>query len=229
MIDAILIDKVRNHDQHSPFLMGIGGSVAVGKSTLAENLTHTFIAAGFQTVRVSTDNFLYSNELLKEKNLSAKKGFPESYDKQALIDFLINIRKPGINLSIPIYSHEIYDIHPEKQTLTSPQVLIVEGVNTLAYSDYFDVTLFLDAPMECIKTWYLNRFHQLRHRAASDSSNHFYPYSQMTHEEAETFALSVWKKINEPNLLEHILPLKYRADFILEKASSHKIIRVVHG
>ncbi|HFR3770791.1 TPA: type I pantothenate kinase [Streptococcus suis] len=219
-----------------PFIIGISGSVAVGKSTTSR-LLQILIARTFKhsTVElVTTDGFLYPNTTLEEMNLLDKKGFPESYDMEKLIGFLDNI-KNGINCEIPVYSHETYDIVPDKsQKIQVPDFLIVEGINVfqnpqnqrLYVSDYFDVSIYVDAEVENIETWYLERFQKLLKLAKNDSSNYYHRYTRLSYPEIIAVAQNTWKNINLANLEKYIEPTRNRADIILHKAENHEIDKI---
>lgn len=221
---------------HRPFMIGISGSVAVGKSTTSR-LLQLLLSRAFPHASVSlvtTDGFLYSNSILKQKNLMNRKGFPESYHMEGLLDFLDKMRN-GETSTIPIYSHEIYDILPNQgQTINSPDFLIIEGINIfqtghndkLFIADYFDFSIYIDAEVNHIKQWYIERFKKLIDLAKRNTSNHYHRFSQMPLNEALAIAENTWKKINHKNLMENILPTRNRADLILHKDKNHKIDKI---
>lgn len=202
-----------------PFIIGIAGSVAVGKSTLARVLQVLLERIyGLSVSLVTTDGFLYSKSELEQKGLLDRKGFPESYNMPKLLHFLEELKVGKKEVHAPIYSHEKYDIIPDDViTICEPDIVIVEGINVLQnpwneriyISDFFDFSIYLDAEIFRIQQWYCDRFLLLR-------GNEF-----ATKEEAIRIATKVWKSINEKNLLEYILPTKYRADLILHKTESH--------
>ena len=208
---------------HSPFILGIAGSVAVGKSTLGLDL-QTLLCGWPEKPTVSlisTDGFLYPSAVLKERGLMHKKGFPESYDHQRLVDFFKAIHAGEQAIQVPQYSHQTYDILDEPLTLSSPDILIIEGVNILEYAEYLDYTIFIDAPTPLIKSWFLERYQNFLKEAINNPSSFFYPYTLMPPEQALQRALDVWENINEPNLVQHILPFKHRANLILKKGEGH--------
>ena len=216
-----------------PFIIGISGSVAVGKSTTSR-LIQMLLARTFKHARielVTTDGFLYPNHQLEEKGLLQKKGFPQSYNMELLLDFLDSI-KNGENYQIPIYSHEIYDIVPGKvQTIQSPDFLIVEGINVfqnpqnqrLYVSDYFDLSIYVDAEIDTIESWYLERFQKLLKLAQHDPNNYYHRFTSMPFAEVIKMAQNTWKDINLANLKKYIEPTRNRADIILHKGANHEI------
>jgi len=221
-----------------PFIIGIAGSVAVGKSTAARLLevllNHYF--AGQRIQLITTDGFLYSNEELKKRNLMARKGFPESYDMASLIQFLNDVKAGKELIKAPVYSHKVYDIVPDQfEYIVHPDVLIVEGINTLQLptneqiyvSDFTDFSLYVDAEPSLIESWFLERFELLLETAFQDPSNYYYPYTTVSHEEAIAKGKQVWRDIDLKNLTEYILPTRNRADMILHKSFHHRIDRLL--
>ncbi|GAA3136370.1 type I pantothenate kinase [Streptosporangium carneum] len=221
----------------SPYILGIAGSVAVGKSTTAR-LLHTLLARWPEHPRVdliTTDSFLYPNAVLTERDIMHRKGFPESYDRRALVRFVADVKAGLPEVSAPVYSHLEYDIVPgATQTVRRPDILIVEGLNVLqpapptalAVNDYFDFSIYVDAKIEHIRDWYVDRFHKLRRTAFEDPKSYFRHLAEMSHEEATTFAKDVWRDINERNLVENIAPTRGRAGLVLRKGGDHSIRRV---
>jgi type I pantothenate kinase len=193
-------------------------------------LSRTFKRRNVQLI--TTDGFLYPTAELEKRGILDKKGFPESYDMELLLDFLNAVKNGKDNLQIPKYSHEIYDIIPgEFEEITQPDILIVEGINVLQLpanqqiyvSDFFDFSVFVDAEPELIESWYLERFEALLDLAKDDKTNYYYEYANGPREEALQFARQVWKDVNLQNLTEFILPTKSRADVVLHKTVNHKI------
>lgn len=221
---------------NSPFIIGISGSVAVGKSTTSR-LLQILLSRSLQSARVemvTTDGFLYPNAVLKEKDILHRKGFPESYHMELLLEFLSNM-KEGKDFAIPIYSHEIYDIVPDRlETISAPDILIVEGINVfqspknhnLYISDYFDVAIYVDAEVAHIEDWYLNRFQTLLELAKQDPSNYYHRFTHMPKEEVLELAHNTWTNINLVNLKHYIEPTRHRADIILHKGESHQIDKI---
>ncbi|MEU0517973.1 type I pantothenate kinase [Streptosporangium sp. NPDC006007] len=221
----------------APYILGIAGSVAVGKSTTAR-LLHTLLARWPEHSRVdlvTTDSFLYPNKILTDRDIMHRKGFPESYDRRALVRFVADVKAGVPKVSAPVYSHLEYDIVPgATQTVRRPDILIVEGLNVLqsapptalAVNDYFDFSIYVDAKAEHIRDWYVDRFHKLRRTAFEDPKSYFKHLAELSHEEATTFAENVWRDINERNLLENIAPTRGRAGLVLRKGPDHSIRRV---
>lgn len=219
-----------------PFIIGIAGSVAVGKSTTARVLRKVLsLLPGTPKVElVTTDGFLYPNKVLLEKNILNRKGFPESYDTKRLLHFLSEMKSGKPISSVPVYSHLEYDIiQNEEQIIDHPDILIVEGINVLQVnsqkgqnnkvfvSDFFDYAIYVDADEKDIIRWYINRFESLRATAFQDPHSYFHKYADLTLEESKTMANQIWNEINSPNLHYNIIPTKYRADLILKKGSNH--------
>ncbi len=224
-----------------PYLLGVAGSVAVGKSTTARVLAallkrwpdHPKVAL------ITTDNFLHPNAVLAERGLMERKGFPESYDRAALIDVLSRLKSGDPSVSTPVYSHVSYDIQPdEHQVICDPDIVIVEGLNVLQapmvergtpvvfVSDFFDSSLYVDAPEDLVEQWYVERFFKLRETVFQTSDSYFTTYAQLDEAEAEATARRIWRTINGANLAENILPTRERADVILEKGRAHRVERV---
>lgn len=225
-----------------PYVIGIAGSVAVGKSTTARVL-RALLARWPDHIEVdlvTTDGFLFPNDELERRGLMARKGFPESYDVRRLVQFVADVKAGVPRVAAPVYSHLIYDIVPDRhQVVDRPDILIVEGLNVLQgadgrgedgdrpfVSDFFDFSIFVDADEEHIRQWFLNRFRRLRATAFRDPQSFFRRYAEMAEEEAIAFANRVWDEINGRNLRENIEPTKERAHLILEKGPSHEVTGV---
>ncbi|GAA1745166.1 type I pantothenate kinase [Rothia terrae] len=221
-----------------PFIIGVAGSVAVGKSTTARML-QAMLSRWPSTPNVqlvTTDGFLYPNAELERRGIMHRKGFPESYDRRALLRFVSEIKSGAPLVEAPKYSHLYYDIIPdEKIQVTSPDVLIIEGLNVLApdksgalsISDFFDFSIYVDARTSDIERWYINRFLSLQQSAFQNPESYFKKYANLSHDETVARATSIWKSINEPNLLENVRPTRSRAHLILSKASDHSAHRVL--
>lgn len=229
-------------DGLTPFIIGIAGSVAVGKSTTARVL-RALLSRWPNTPRVAlvaTDGFLLPNAVLKREGLMERKGFPESYDRPALLAFLNAIKSGQPSVAAPVYSHLTYDIIPGKTiAVERPDILIVEGLNVLqtsrlprdgravpVVSDFFDFSIYLDADDAVIHRWYVERFQQLRSTAFQDPQSYFHRYAEISEAEADEIADGLWNRINLVNLRENILPTRPRADLILRKDESHRIENV---
>ncbi|MFC4590482.1 type I pantothenate kinase [Sphaerisporangium corydalis] len=226
-------------DRHEPppYILGIAGSVAVGKSTTAR-LLHTLLARWPEHSRVdliTTDAFLYPNEVLEQRGITDRKGFPESYDRRALVRFVADVKAGLPEVHAPVYSHLEYDIVPGAvQTVRRPDILVVEGLNVLqpappaalAVNDYFDFSIYVDARVEDIRAWYVDRFHKLRRTAFADPKSYFTYLSELSEEEATRFAKNIWRDVNERNLVENIAPTRGRAGLVLQKGPDHAVRRV---
>jgi type I pantothenate kinase len=223
-----------------PFVIGIAGSVAVGKSTTARVL-QTALARWPNHPKVdlvTTDGFLYPNAVLLERGLMERKGFPESYDRRRLLKFLSDIKSGMAEVRAPVYSHLVYDVVPgDEIVVNQPDILIVEGLTVLQtgpvdegrptfVSDYFDFSIYVDAEIDDICNWYVRRFFALRETAFRDPQSYFRRFADLDDDEATATATDIWKRINERNLIENILPTRERADLILRKGPEHSVTEV---
>jgi type I pantothenate kinase len=235
-------DFLGTQDSKMPYIIGVGGSVAVGKSTTARVLQA--LLARWPNVPkvdlVTTDGFLYPNVILAREGLMERKGFPESYDLPALLRFLSDVKAGRRPIRAPIYSHLVYDIMANQWVeIDRPEILIVEGLNVLQtgpppkggkaipyVSDFFDFSIYLDANEEVLHHWYVDRFLTLRGTAFRDPKSYFHRYATLSDADAVETATAIWRRINLLNLHENILPTRQRADLILKKGDSHQVEQV---
>jgi type I pantothenate kinase len=219
-----------------PYVIGVAGSVAVGKSTTARVLQR-LLSRWPDHPRVdlvTTDGFLLPNAVLEERKLMHRKGFPESFDRRRLLGFVADLKSGAEQVVAPVYSHQAYDILPnEERVFTRPDILIVEGLNVLQgggtgtfVSDYFDFSIYVDATPEDIEAWYVDRFMTLRATAFQDPKAYFHRFAQMSEAEAEEEGRRIWKEINLLNLQENIHPTRERATLILHKSFDHSVREV---
>ena len=234
-----VLSKFLGKSQKIPYIIGIAGSVAVGKSTTARVLQAllTRWPEHRKVALVTTDGFLYPNKCLEERGIMNKKGFPQSYNLKKLINFVADIKSGQAEVKAPVYSHLVYDIvENEEIVIDSPDILILEGLNVLQgvinytqahnrvfVSDYVDFSIYVDADLSLLHQWYVNRFLKFRAGAFSDPNSYFKHYSKLPEQEAINIANRLWRDINELNLVENILPTRERASLILTKGEDHKV------
>ena len=234
-LNRLTASFLKKEQYPAPYIIGIGGSVAVGKSTTAR-LLQAMLARGKSKPKVdlvTTDGFLYPNAILEEKGIMNRKGFPESYDIKSLIQFMGDVKSGKPEVKAPVYSHLAYDvIQGEEQTICQPDILIIEGINVLQVkketpllvSDFFDFSIYIDAEEEHIRHWYIERFKLLRSTAFQNADSFFHDrFANIGEEEAVLTASQIWQDINAKNLHENILPTKGRARLILRKEADHSI------
>ena len=241
-LHRVTTDFLREQPERTPFVIGVAGSVAVGKSTTSRILRE-LLARWPGTPRVeliTTDGFLYPNAELERRGLLQRKGFPESYDRRALLRFVAEVKAGADEVGAPVYSHLTYDIVPgERALVRRPDVLIVEGLNVLqpprvqpdgrtglAVSDFFDFSVYVDARVEDIRRWYVDRFFRLRETAFTDPHSYFHRYAALSDDEARATAEHIWATINEPNLTENVRPTRGRASLVMSKGEDHSVRRV---
>ena len=226
------------HSETTPFVIGVAGSVAVGKSTVAR-LLRELLARWDDTPKVElvpTDGFLLPNAELERRGILGRKGFPDSYDQRALLRFVTAVKSGAEEVRAPFYSHERYDIVPDAEIVVRrPDILIVEGLNVLqppaknglAVSDLFDFGVYVDARTSDIAEWYVQRFRRLQSAAFASPRSYFHRYAGLEPEEARSTAAQIWAEINEPNLKQNILPTRSRATLVLRKSEDHAVRSVL--
>lgn len=240
--NSVLNNFLGNRNSPPPFIIGIAGSVAVGKSTTAR-LLKALLSRWDNHPKVelvTTDGFLYPKKVLDERGIMHRKGFPESYDIKSLVQFVSDVKAGKPNLQVPVYSHITYDITDELKTVDRPDVLIIEGLNVLQsgmdyphdphrvfVSDFLDFSLYVDAKSDVIEQWYVERFLKFRQGAFTKPGSYFSHYTQLTEPQAVNKAHSIWQAINGVNLDDNILPTKGRAHLILKKGQDHKVEEVL--
>ena len=225
-----------------PFVIGIAGSVSVGKSTFSRTLRELLARSPEhpEVGLITTDGFLYPNTELERRGLMGRKGFPESYDQRAFLRFLSAVKSGQEAVQAPVYSHLVYDIVPDEYVeVKRPDILLVEGLNllqpartradgrtSLAVSDFLDFSVYLDARRSDLKRWYTDRFLALRSTAFSDPQSYFHKFASLSDDAARGLALEIWTSINERNLIDNILPTRGRARLVLRKGADHRVERV---
>lgn len=219
-----------------PYLIGVAGSVAVGKSTSAR-VMQALLSRWPDHPRVdliTTDGFLWPNSVLEERGLMERKGFPESYDRRRLLEFVAALKSGQRPVRAPVYSHIAYDVLPgEERVVESTDIVLIEGLNVLQgggsgtyVSDYFDFSIYVDADPADVETWYVDRFLTFRDTAFQDPDNYFHRYADLDDAKAKEVAHEIWAEINHPNLVYNIAPTRDRATLILEKAADHSVEQV---
>ena len=236
---AVLEQFLGTDGQRIPYVIGIAGSVAVGKSTTARLLQALLSRwPEHRSVElITTDGFLYPNKVLNERGLMKKKGFPQSYDMHSLVKFVSEVKSGADHVTAPVYSHLIYDIVPDgNKIIKQPDILILEGLNVLQsgmdyphdphhvfVSDFVDFSIYVDAPEDLLQSWYINRFLKFRRGAFSNPDSYFHNYAKLPETEAVKIATQLWKEINGLNLKQNILPTRERASLIMTKSANHAV------
>lgn len=236
---AVLEQFLGTDGQKIPYVIGIAGSVAVGKSTTARLLQALLSRwPEHRSVElITTDGFLHPNKVLNERGLMKKKGFPQSYDMHSLVKFVSEVKSGAKRVTAPVYSHLIYDVVPEgNKVIEQPDILILEGLNVLQsgmdyphdphrvfVSDFVDFSIYVDAPETLLQSWYINRFLKFRQGAFSNPDSYFHHYSKLPEQEAINIATQLWNEINGLNLQQNILPTRERASLIMTKSANHAV------
>lgn len=236
---AVLEQFLGTDGQKIPYVIGIAGSVAVGKSTTARLLQALLSRwPEHRSVElITTDGFLHPNKVLNERGLMKKKGFPQSYDIHSLVKFVSEVKSGAKRVTAPVYSHLIYDVVPEgNKVIEQPDILILEGLNVLQsgmdyphdphrvfVSDFVDFSIYVDAPETLLQSWYINRFLKFRQGAFSNPDSYFHHYSKLPEPEAINIATQLWNEINGLNLQQNILPTRERASLIMTKSANHAV------
>ncbi|CNI71614.1 pantothenate kinase [Yersinia massiliensis] len=239
---AVLEQFLGTDGQRIPYVIGIAGSVAVGKSTTARLLQALLSRwPEHRSVElITTDGFLYPNKVLNERGLMKKKGFPQSYDMHSLVKFVSEVKSGADHVTAPVYSHLIYDVVPDgNKLIKQPDILILEGLNVLQsgmdyphdphhvfVSDFVDFSIYVDAPEDLLQSWYINRFLKFRQGAFSNPDSYFHNYAKLPETEAVKIATQLWKEINGLNLKQNILPTRERASLIMTKSANHAVENV---
>ncbi len=239
---AVLEQFLGTDGQRIPYVIGIAGSVAVGKSTTARLLQALLSRwPEHRSVElITTDGFLYPNKVLNERGLMKKKGFPQSYDMHSLVKFVSEVKSGADHVTAPVYSHLIYDVVPDgNKLIKQPDILILEGLNVLQsgmdyphdphhvfVSDFVDFSIYVDAPEDLLQSWYINRFLKFRQGAFSNPDSYFHNYAKLPETEAIKIATQLWKEINGLNLKQNILPTRERASLIMTKSANHAVENV---
>lgn len=239
---AVLEQFLGTDGQKIPYVIGIAGSVAVGKSTTARLLQALLSSwPEHRSVElITTDGFLHPNKVLNERGLMKKKGFPQSYDMHSLVKFVSEVKSGAKRVTAPIYSHLIYDVVPDgNKVIEQPDILILEGLNVLQsgmdyphdphhvfVSDFVDFSIYVDAPEQLLQTWYINRFLKFRQGAFSNPDSYFHNYAKLPEPEAINIATQLWSEINGLNLQQNILPTRERASLIMTKSANHAVEHV---
>ncbi|BEM30859.1 pantothenate kinase [Serratia marcescens] len=236
---AVLEQFLGTDGQKIPYVIGIAGSVAVGKSTTARLLQALLSRwPEHRSVElITTDGFLHPNKVLNERGLMKKKGFPQSYDMHSLVKFVSEVKSGAKRVTAPVYSHLIYDVVPDgNKVIEQPDILILEGLNVLQsgmdyphdphrvfVSDFVDFSIYVDAPETLLQSWYINRFLKFRQGAFSNPDSYFHHYSKLPEPEAVNIATQLWNEINGLNLQQNILPTRERASLIMTKSANHAV------